>query len=66
MFEKLKERYEKFYIRDDQLARYVSLGVITQEQANEIMGLEKSSGGGGRSDSRIIITLPGGAEVQVR
>ena len=65
MFEKLKERYEKFYIRDDQLARYVSLGVITQEQANEIMGLEKSSGGG-RSDSRIIITLPGGVEVQVR
>ena len=47
MFEKIKERYEKYYIRDDQLARYVSLGVITQEQAEEIMGLEKIAGGGG-------------------
>lgn len=47
MFEKIKERYEKYYIRDDQLARYVSLGVITQEQAEEIMGLEKITGGGG-------------------
>ena len=46
MFEKIKERYEKYYIRDDQLARYVELGVITQEQADEIMGLEKITGGG--------------------
>lgn len=46
MFEKIKERYEKYYIRDDQLARYVELGVITQEQADEIKGLENSSGGG--------------------
>lgn len=44
-FERLKDRYEKHYIRDDQLARYVSLGVITQEQANEITGLENPSGG---------------------
>ena len=46
MFERLKERYEKRYVRDDQLARYVSLGVITQEQADEIMGLVKNTGGG--------------------
>lgn len=38
MFEKIKERYEKYYIRDDQLARYVALGVISQEQADEIKG----------------------------
>ena len=36
MFEKIKARYLKNYIRDDQLDRYVSLGVITQEQADEI------------------------------
>ena len=65
MFEKIKERYEKYYIRDDQLARYVELGVITQEQADEIKGLEKITGGG-RLDRRVIITLPGGVEVQVR
>ena len=40
MYEKIKERYEKRYIRDDQLARYVTLGVITQAQADEIMGDE--------------------------
>lgn len=43
-FERLKDRYDKHYIRDDQLARYVTLGVITQEQADEIKGLENSSG----------------------
>ena len=37
MYEKIKERYLKHYIRDDQLARYVTLGVITQEQAEEII-----------------------------
>lgn len=37
MYEKIKERYLKRYIRDDQLARYVELGVITQEQAEEII-----------------------------
>lgn len=45
MFEKIKERYEKFYIRDDQLERYVALGVITREQADSLM-MEKSGGGG--------------------
>lgn len=50
MFEKIKERYEKHYIRDDQLARYVSLGVITQDEASEIMKMENSSGGGHLND----------------
>ena len=36
MFEKIKERYLKNYVRDDQLDRYVALGVITLEQAAEI------------------------------
>lgn len=36
MFEKIKERYLKNYVRDDQLDRYVALGVITAEQAAEI------------------------------
>ena len=65
MFEKIKERYEKHYIRDDQLARYVSLGVISQDEADEIQGLGKITGGG-RSERRVIIVLPGGLEVQVR
>lgn len=64
MFEKIKERYEKHYIRDDQLARYVSLGVISQDEADEIQGLEKITGGGG-SNRRVIIVLPNGLEVQV-
>ena len=63
MFEKIKERYEKHYIRDDQLARYVSLGVISQEEADEIQGLEKFPGG--RYERRVIVVLPGGLEVQV-
>lgn len=42
-FERLKDRYEKYYIRDDQLARYVALGVISQAQADEIMNLENPS-----------------------
>ena len=36
MYEQIKERYEKGYITDEQLARYVTLGVITDEQAEEI------------------------------
>lgn len=34
--EQIKERYEKNYIRDDQLARFVTLGVITATQAEEV------------------------------
>lgn len=36
-YNEIKGRYLKGYIRDDQLQRYVSLGVITQVQADEIM-----------------------------
>lgn len=38
MFESIKARYERGWIRDDQLERYVDLGVITQAQASEITG----------------------------
>lgn len=36
MFEQIKERYNKGYITDEQLNRYVSLNIITEEQASEI------------------------------
>lgn len=36
MFEKLKARYLKNYIRDDQLDRYVQLKVITADEAELI------------------------------
>lgn len=36
MLERIRERYMKNYIRDDQLARYVVLGVITEEQAETL------------------------------
>ena len=54
MYEDIKERYGKGYIRDDQLARYVALDVITQEQAQELQAakhgtLANESGGGGDS-----------------
>lgn len=39
-FERIKDRYEKHYVRDDQLDRYVALGVITQAQAEEIRGAD--------------------------
>lgn len=38
MFDKLKERYDKGYIRNDQLKRYVDLGVITADEYKEITG----------------------------
>lgn len=34
--EKLKYRYQKNYVTDAQLDRYVNLGAITEEQAKEI------------------------------
>lgn len=43
MFENIKERYQKGYIRDDQLARFVKLDVITQVQADALMA-EKGGG----------------------
>lgn len=38
MFESIKARYDRGWIRDDQLQRYVYLGAITQAQAEEIKG----------------------------
>lgn len=64
MFEKLKERYQKYYIRDDQLERYVALGVITEEQADEIMGLVKITGGG-RPEQYLTLSIPGSLYLQV-
>lgn len=43
MFEKIKERYLMYYITDEQLDRYVSLGVITNAQTEE---LRKERNGG--------------------
>ena len=36
MFEQIKARYERGYITDTQLERYVTLGVISEEQAQQI------------------------------
>lgn len=41
-FEQIKERYNKHYITDAQLLRFLQLGVITEEQYNEIIGGEES------------------------
>ena len=50
MFESIKERYQKGYIRDDQLERYVALDVITKAQADELMA-GKGGGGDAASDA---------------
>lgn len=34
----IKERYDKGYVTDEQLGRYVALHVITEEEAAEIRG----------------------------
>ena len=36
MYEQIKTRYEKGYVTDEQLARYVALECITAEQAEAI------------------------------
>ena len=38
MFEILKQRYQRNFVRKDQLQRYVTLGKITQEQYLDIVG----------------------------
>lgn len=38
MYDEIKARYDKGYVTDDQLDRYVTLGVITSEQAAQIRG----------------------------
>ena len=62
MYEDIKARYEKGYIRDDQLDRYVKLNVITEEQAEQLK-MEKIGGGGGTKP--LIIIRKNGVEVQV-
>ncbi len=37
MFEVLKEKYQKNFVRKDQLLRYVMLGKITQEEYQKII-----------------------------
>lgn len=39
MHERVKDRYMKHYVTDEQLARYVSLGVVTEGQAEEMKAL---------------------------
>ena len=49
MFEKIKERYRKYYVTDAQLDRYVALSVLTEEQAADIRStreMEVNSNGG--------------------
>ena len=38
MYEILKQRYERNFVRKDQLQRYVALGKITQQEYLEIVG----------------------------
>ena len=38
MFEILKKRYEKNFVRKDQLQRYVELGKLTKEEYEKIVG----------------------------
>ena len=37
MYELLKTRYERNFVRKDQLQRYVTLGKITQQQYEQIV-----------------------------
>ena len=37
--EQVKTRYEKGYVRDDQLKRYLELGAITQKEYDEIYAI---------------------------
>ena len=38
MYKILKQRYERNFVRKDQLQRYVTLGKITQQQYLDIVG----------------------------
>ena len=40
--EQVKARYEKNYVRDDQLLRYLELGAITKEEYDEIYATRHS------------------------
>lgn len=37
MYEQLKQRYLRGYLRKDQLVRYVALGKLTEEQYQQIL-----------------------------
>ena len=37
MFETLKQRYEKHFVREDQLRQYVALGLLTEEEFLKIV-----------------------------
>lgn len=37
-YETIKTRYEKGYIRNDQLKRFVKLGLVTKAQYKELTG----------------------------
>ena len=37
MYEILKQRYERNFVRKDQVQKYVTLGKITQEQYEQIV-----------------------------
>lgn len=66
MFEKIKERYMKYYVTDAQLERYVTLGVITAEQAESIRKERMegiTSGGGGQRSNYLTLWLPVRMEV---
>ncbi len=47
MFEILKERYQRNFVRKDQLLRYVALGKITQQEYQQIIQNE--------SDKEVIV-----------
>ena len=36
MYEKIRDRYLQYYIRDDQLSRYIDLGILTSEQTKSM------------------------------
>ena len=43
MFELLKEKYQKNFVRKDQLLRYVALGKITKEEYEKIVGKKEEN-----------------------
>ena len=44
MFEQIKARYDKGYVTKAQLEKFVTLGAITEDEAQQIM--DNGSGGG--------------------
>lgn len=62
MYEDIKTRYEKGYIRDDQLDRYVALNVITSEQAEQLKLVKTGRGG---VTEPLITIHKNGAEVRI-